>query len=215
MNYLKAVNAVLRRLREDEVTTVTETEYSKLIGDFVNDAKRIVEDAWDWSALRHTYTITTMPEQSLYSLPAFGVRSKVLYVHNETEEYELRQIALQDLRRLELNVDDNSGHVISYAMQGVDANGDAQIRFYRSPDSMDEISVYTVRRQDDLTLDNDAIVVPNNPIIQLAFSYALRERGETGGISSGEQAVYANQYLNDAIALDAGLRPEETVWTVV
>jgi hypothetical protein len=194
---------------------VNESDYSQLIGDYVNDAKRLVEDAWDWSALRHTYTLTMTPEQGLYSLPDFGVRSKVLYVHNETEEYELRQIALEHLRRLELNVDDNSGHVVYYAMQGVDANGDAQIRFYREPDSADEISVYTVRRQDDLTVDSASIAVPTNPVIQLAYAYSLRERGETGGISSGEQAVFANNYLNDAIALDAGLRPEETIWTVV
>ena len=45
MTYLQLVNSVLRRLREDEVTTVGQTSYSKLIGEFVNDAKRTVEDS--------------------------------------------------------------------------------------------------------------------------------------------------------------------------
>ena len=49
MTYLDAINRVLRRLREDEVSSVTSTAYSKLIGDYVNDAVRLVEDAWDWS----------------------------------------------------------------------------------------------------------------------------------------------------------------------
>ena len=63
MTYLNLVNNVLRRLREDTVTTVTNNTYSTMVGDFVNDAKEIVESAWDWSALRTTsgspLTITT------------------------------------------------------------------------------------------------------------------------------------------------------------
>ena len=214
MNYLQLVNAVLRRLREDTVTTVNESDYSVLIGDYVNDAKRLVEDAWDWSALRSTYSIDTVAEQALYPLEGFGVRSKILYIHHEDEEYELRQNSLEQIRRLNLNVDDNSGKIIYYALEGVDANGDAQLRLYRTPDAVYNLSVYTVLRPEDLINDTDKLLVPYNPVIQLAYAYALRERGETGGISSGEQAVYAGNYLNDAIALDANLRPEETIWTV-
>ena len=59
MTYLELVNNVLRRMREDEVSTVAENTYSKMVGDFVNDAKNIVEAAWDWSGLRTTLTITT------------------------------------------------------------------------------------------------------------------------------------------------------------
>jgi hypothetical protein len=59
MTYLNIVNNVLRRMREDEVTSVSSSTYSKMVGDFVNDAKRIIEDSWDWSALRTTLTITT------------------------------------------------------------------------------------------------------------------------------------------------------------
>ena len=37
MTYLQLVNSVLRRLREEEVSTVSQNSYSKLIGEFVND----------------------------------------------------------------------------------------------------------------------------------------------------------------------------------
>ena len=43
MTYLELVNDVLIRLREAEVETVSQTDYSKLIGKFVNDAKRSEE----------------------------------------------------------------------------------------------------------------------------------------------------------------------------
>ena len=51
--YLTIVNEVLRRLREDEVSAVANTAYSKMVGDFVNDAKRIVEAV--------SYTHLTLP----------------------------------------------------------------------------------------------------------------------------------------------------------
>ena len=40
MTYLNLVNSVLRRLREDEVTSVSNTTYGAMVGDFVNDAKK-------------------------------------------------------------------------------------------------------------------------------------------------------------------------------
>jgi hypothetical protein len=49
--FLQLVNDVLIRLRETVVVTNTATAYSTLIGAFINDAKREVEDAWQWSQL--------------------------------------------------------------------------------------------------------------------------------------------------------------------
>lgn len=215
MTYLQLVNAVLRKLREDEITTVDESDYSKLVGDFVNDAKRLVEDTWDWTGLRYTYSINTVAGTGLYALSGFGTRSKILYVHNETRNIEVLRDALQNIRQSNLQSDGAQGPVISYAVDGLDASGDAQVRFYRTPDAAETISVYTVKRTADLSSDSDSVTVPSSPIIQWAYSYALRERGETGGQSASEQAIFANQELSNAVAFDAGLSPDETVWTTV
>ena len=43
MTYLQLVNNVLRRMREEEVPSVDSSTYSKMIGDFVNDAKKLIE----------------------------------------------------------------------------------------------------------------------------------------------------------------------------
>jgi len=215
MTYLNLVNAVLRKLREEEVTTVDESDYSKLIGDFVNDAKRLVEDTWDWTGLRHTYSITTTVDDAVYSLTDFGVRSKILYVHNETRNSKVLQESLQRIRQLNLDSNSATGPVAYFAVDGLDSNGDAQIRLYRTPDAVETFSVYTVKRTADLSSDSDATLVPDFPIIQWAYSYALRERGETGGQSAAEQAVFAQQELSNAVSFDAGLSPDETVWTTV
>mgnify|MGYP000544108538 CR=1 FL=1 len=52
--YLQLVNDVLVRMREPEVSSVSDTPYSSLIGVLVNDAKREVENATMWQALNQT-----------------------------------------------------------------------------------------------------------------------------------------------------------------
>lgn len=214
MTYLDLVNNTLRRLREDTVSSVADTDYSSLIGIFVNDAIRYVESAWDWSVLRTTLPITTISGTSLYSLTDFGVRSEVLYVHDETNNRVIQQESLQRIRELALGTNNAIGTVQYYALEGVDANNDAQIRFYQTPNATTTINVYGVKRDTVLVNDTDTTSLPDQIIAQFAFAYALRERGETGGQSAGEQVALAQADLTNAIALEANLRPEEVNWNV-
>ena len=209
------VNAVMLRLREDEVTTVNESSYSKLIGAFVNDAKRLVEDAWDWSALRATFPVTTASGTSTYSLTGSGQRSEVLYVLDQTNDREIRKESDAEINRLNTLTNNDTGEPLRYSLSGLDSNGDLQIKFYQTPDSEASITVYGVKRSGDLSDDADTVKVPWNPIVQWAYSYALIERGETGGQSGAEQALFANNALTTAIALDASQHPEELIWTTV
>ena len=90
MTYLQIMNAVMRRLREDEVSTYSGTEYSKLIGDFINETKREVEDAWNWTALRTSITVSTVSGTKDYTLTGAGDRSRILQVINDTEDTEMQ-----------------------------------------------------------------------------------------------------------------------------
>jgi len=64
--YLQLVNDVLVRLREAQVSSVAQTSYSALIGALVNDAKREVEDAWQWSALLDYLTFNCIANITSY-----------------------------------------------------------------------------------------------------------------------------------------------------
>ena len=70
MTYLELVNDVLVRLREPTVTTVVLNSYSTLIGKFVNDAKRQIEDAFAWNVLGTTITVTTTASTASYATNA-------------------------------------------------------------------------------------------------------------------------------------------------
>ena len=68
MTYIEIVNSVLVRLREEKVDTVNESEYSSLIGQLVNVAKRDVENAYNWEALRNTIHLVTEADTFHYEL---------------------------------------------------------------------------------------------------------------------------------------------------
>ena len=82
MTYLNLMNSVLRRLREEETTSVNSTTYVKMVGDFINDAKTLVGQATDWSALRETLIISTVASDNTYSLTGGGDNIKVMTMLN-------------------------------------------------------------------------------------------------------------------------------------
>ena len=90
--YLTLVNSVLKRLREKTVTSVSQNQYSQLIGEFVNDAKREVEDAWNWDCLRGTYSFNTVPGTVSYALTGSGDKARILSAYNDTEDNFLEYV---------------------------------------------------------------------------------------------------------------------------
>lgn len=66
--YLETVNKVLKRLREDQVVTSTETEYSALIGDFVADAYHEVWLEHNWESLKHRVVVDLSTTETKYDL---------------------------------------------------------------------------------------------------------------------------------------------------
>lgn len=214
MTYLQLVNKVLIRLREDEVSSVNENNYSKLVGEFVNDAVRQVEDAWDWSALRATITATTEEDIFNYILPTTGQSSKILDVINDTSNYFVTYKPQQWFNDRFLNNDLKKGSPTNYTFNATDPNGDTTVDVYPIPDGVYELRFNLIARTDNLSNDSDRILVPHLPIVHLAHALSVRERGESGSQSTPELLYTAERTLSDAVALDAAKHPEETIFYV-
>ena len=212
MTYKELVNSVMRKLREDEVARVDQNTYSKMIGEFVNDAKRYCEDAWDWSALRTTLTATTETGVFNYALTDSGQRIKVFRVIDDTNNRFLQQQTAQWMSNAYLTGNAPQGEPAYYNFNGVDTNGDTLVDIYPIPRGAYELRFECVQRTDRFTTDSQELTIPSDPVIQWAFGYALRERGETGGQTAAEQFIFAKEALSDAIALDAQKSPEDTIW---
>jgi len=215
MTYLNLMNSVLRRLREEETSSVTSTTYVKMVGDFINDAKTLVGQAADWSALRETITISTAASDNTYSLTGGGDNIKVMSMLNDTDNCFM-EYQTKDWFNEQLYISSAAeGTPRYFTYNGLDSNGDTQILVGPTPDGVYSIRVDTVKRQADLSANTDELLIPAMPVIHLAVALLARERGETGGTSTAEYFTIANQYLSDAIAIDAAKHPEEMVFRTI
>jgi len=212
MTYLQLVNSVLRRLREDEVTTVAQNSYSKLIGEYVNDAKRTVEDSYDWTALRTTLTVSTTADTFNYVLTDSQNRMKILDVINDTSNFFMQYKTSRWMDQAFLIDEPPIGAPQFYSFNGVNAAGDNGIDLYPKPDKAYQVRFNVVLRTSDFTADTDNMQIPSSAVVQLATALGARERGETGGTSAAELFSLADRTLADAIAIDASQHPEETIW---
>lgn len=209
MTYLDLINGVLRRLRENTVTTANETDYSQLVGELVNDAKKQVELAHKWSALRSTVTFATNIGTANYTLTGAKQNAVLEQGLNDTTNQYLTlrpKHFFNDNTVLNTPAD---GSVTDFMFNGVNSAGDLLIQVYPTPNAVETLNFDLVIPQADLSADSTNLTIPSTPVMQMAFGMALRERGETGGQSAAEQFGVANAALNDAIAIDANRYQDE------
>ena len=100
MSFRSTINKVLVRLREDTITSdwsgaindsTDVDDYHKLVGEFVNEARTIVEDSWNWGALRTVIAISTTSGTSQYTVTGVNNRSRILQVIDSTNNSLLNQ----------------------------------------------------------------------------------------------------------------------------
>ena len=213
MTYLEAINKVLRRLREDEVASPDTSAYSKLIGEFINDANRLVEDAWDWSMLRTITPVSSITEfTTTFAVSGLTESDKILGVYNITDNVEVKLGTQQGLYNSEYIEQAPRGRPDNYVTLGQDSSGNTQGQFYPNSDSSKVVLFNYVGRTPELISGTDIVKAPSTPVVQLAHAMAAEERGETGGTTAGKLYAMAQSSLSDAIAMDAGRFPTETVW---
>lgn len=162
MTYLDIVNNILRRLRERAVSTVDETAYSTLIGILVNDAKSEVENAWNWSALRQTLTLTTSANIFNYELNGTQNNFSVMDVVNEDGNFFMEYRTQHDFNQFYLNQTPQTGNPRYYNFNGVSSDGDTLVDLYPKPNNEYTIYFNIVQRTANLTSDTDTVLIPSN-----------------------------------------------------
>ena len=215
MNYIQLVNSVLRRLRETEVSSVADNAYSKLIGEFVNDAKRQVEDAYAWNALSETLSASTTNGIFNYVLEGSGQRFRMIDVLNDTSNSVVHNATTRWMNEQFLLTSVQRGSPAYYNFNGTDSNGDTQVDLFPIPNGVYDIRFNVIKPQVALSADADVLLVPSEPVIFNATARAIAERGEDGGILAGEMAFIYNQSLADAIAIESGRYIEESAWMAI
>jgi hypothetical protein len=213
MTYIEIVNSVLVRLREEKVEAVNENEYSSLIGQLVNVAKRDVENVFNWEALRKTVQVITKPGVFHYELLDTDTSARTLDVYNYTNKNWLNSRTTEWMDRAYAPDDVASGSPYWFAWNGISPEGNLGVDVYPKPEAEEHLRFNMTCPQKDLVEESDKLYVSHMLVIENALARAIEERGEDGG-SSNQQQRYQS-LLADAISMESSRKPMETVWRSV
>jgi hypothetical protein len=209
--YLQLVNNVLIRLRETEVSSVGDTPYSSLLGVFVNDAKREIEDAYDWNVLTTTIVIPTVAGTRNYTLTGSGQRFRTQDVLNDTQDYPMQAVPTNWMNRQYYLGTIQNAAPSYYNYSGI-TNDDTNVDIWPQPDAVYQLRFELVIPQVDLVANSDLLKVPPHLVQMLAYAKAVGERGEDGGSAFGEVYQQYRLALADAIAIEKNRYDDENTW---
>tara|TARA_B100000768_G_scaffold170179_1_gene176342 strand:+ start:103 stop:744 length:642 start_codon:yes stop_codon:yes gene_type:complete len=213
MTYIELINSVLVRLREEPVAAITENDYSALIAQLVNVAKRDVENAYNWEALRKTVSLITVPGTFHYKLLGTTTDIRTLDVYNYTNTTWMESRTTEWMDRAFAVTTVTTGSPTVYAWNGVSDEGDVEVDLYPIPDVAQRLRFNMTSPQKDLKAPGDRLYVPAMLVVENAVARAIEERGEDGG-SPNQQLRYQSM-LADSISMESSRKPIETIWRAV
>jgi len=217
VSVLKVVNQVLSRLRESTVTGMTETAYAGFVLGLLNDARREVEQAYNWTALNDVVPVSTVAAQNYVYVAGGGFttneRTRITEVYNSTTDCYLSKRGLAHVRQME-NDDNSQAEPYIYTIDGLSSNQNVKLRLWQIPDQAYSLQIACYNPQDDFTTSDNAstdiIRVPWLPVYHRTLSLAIRERGDDGGFQYEEVYQEFITSLNDAIAYEQRAKFEGT-----
>jgi len=221
---LTIVNSILRRLREDEVVSVADNVYSKLIAQFVNDAKADMEDInHEWSVYvteidttvlndgTRTYDLTGTTDRSWLLRDTESDQIPAAYDITSNEVGQLFDCPLKTLKKeraLTNNILDVNQPKVFAVTSDADGRGFTLELLWGllSTESNRSWRTYWYVPQADLALDGTdnttEIKLPARPVELKATYYALNERGEEMGQPGGIAAIRAQTAISAALETD-------------
>ena len=218
MAFRATINSVLRRLREDTISSdwsgalvdaTGVTDYQKMIGDLVNEVKREVEDAWDWTTLRSTVTVSTVSGTQTYTITGTNQRMRVISVIDQGTGTYLQPVSDAWIKRAKYPTSSvTTSRPYYYSINGT-SSGAMTVDMWAKPDGVYSIDFNVVDPQDDLSSATDSLSILENIVVLGAWARAIAERGEDGGSLSDMAMTQYQQALADAIGQDANRNVSE------
>lgn len=210
------------------MTTVTQTPYSLLIGALVNDAKREVEDAWQWASLQDYLQFTTSSNVYQYDLSNVNTGIRATPANDRTRLWVDPTLSKPYLINTTPNFEYNLAYeptLTDYSIKVATVNQDVldipkywqlfpspttttagqwnkQVRLFAIPNGAYTMQMWIVNPSPDLVNDTDFFYVPTAPVVLKAYLFALYERGEELGEMLTLTTDKLEQSLADAIAYD-------------
>jgi hypothetical protein len=208
---LELTNKVLIRLREPTVASASSTAYSSMIAEFVRQATREVEQAHNWVQLRQTIQVPVVGNTINYVLTGAGTDFRVLGVYEDTTDYRLSPApSYRQMNEWLLQNNRSIGPPEYWDINGT-SGGDPIVNFYPEPDVAYSVN-FNMVIVSQLDNDTDFTPTPELPIVLRAVFLAIEERGDDGGNSLPILDAQFTNALASAVAIDAALYEDESVW---
>lgn len=220
LTLLQIVNRIQRRLREEETAAYNTNAYSSHITDVVNQVKNEIEDAWDWHAMRDTYSVSTQNNVSHYAFTNAGPNARVIDAWNTTTGGELERSTNRSFNSKFFGVGSSSvqtGSPTKYLPAGTDSNHDLCVDVWPIPVTgyLDTLKFNLFVPEDDLAANATVTKVPQDVLIEESIARLLAERGEEGAQQAQPGDTFIRRdLLSQAIVRDHGADPTETDWEV-
>ena len=200
---LNIVNDVLRRLREDEVSSVATSAYATLMAMFLNDAKEDLEDEWFWAVNEisidtsitsdgaRTYDLTSTTDRS-FLIRQINDQTPHAYDVTTNQNGQLMDIPLKRLQQVRDTYRGTVPDVEAPREFAITPDSDGRgytLTLAQGATSARTWRTYWYAPQAELALDgtadNTGIVLPERPLFLRTLYYALNERGEEMGEPGG------------------------------
>lgn len=205
MTYIQAINAVIRRLREETVTASTNSPFATFVGDMVNDTINEIQDKWQWNSLRSEIEITTSSGTDIYNVTGSNQESFILgdRIFDATNDYDILRYPYDDIKRRQLYTTSSATTISWFREVGFDtSNDELKVEFYPEVTGIYSLTVPCYVPHDEISTDSTLIKLPRLPVIYGAWSRCVSERGEDGGATTSEVNSWYFKYLQDAIVRD-------------
>ena len=227
-NSITLINKVLLGLRKDQLNTATTTlaggpDYPKLVLQWLNQAKRDVEEAWNWQQQKSSVTVTGVASQWQYTLISSGDSdttvpndSRLVYdvteyerfprVHDVTDSAQTSRLIERPpefISRSALEFTDTVAEP-GYFSVGDLTDADSNMRFQVFPKPAGvrswRLRFYLPQTELSETALTTVLEVPGRPVWLRALFYANQERGEEAGRPGSELDRAAEDALRQEIA---------------
>ena len=210
MTVLEIVNRVLRRLREDTVSALIETDYSRMVAEMLHDVHQECLE-YDWSSMQHIIDVPVDASQRVLDLTRLEASGGDIAAGGRVTKNDSYVVWDRDHRPMAWIFDDNTeteGDRLIYVQETdiehlyqIDRDFTAEDPTYfslrQSPDreglSMTiwpppatsqhiRMRMWTPEDEIDVTADDDTtLLVPSRPLVLGTIYLTLNERGEELG----------------------------------
>lgn len=216
MTYLETINQVMLRMRESAVTSWDQSDYSRLIGRLVNDAKREVENLHQWSGLKTLIDANVVANDTEVTFTGTNKRTRVIQVYNDTEDCMMfKRDRNTIIRWREQENPSQSARPDWWAMQGHDDDGNVILELWPDSDGSYTLTLDAIVPQDDISTNNTEITIPTDAIYLRATALALAERGDDQGQAFQQLMREYQIALNDAVQQDLDNAHIDDSWVTV